>query len=124
MDVISKVASKGDSLSKNPTVELDDLYDELLRGKVYECSLRDPEERFVLDGLQSGDCIYIDPRPAILETLIHELIHRRKPRLSERTVTRLAKLIVGGMDEQTKQVWWRRYQKIKRRGRPVDVSND
>lgn len=109
-------------MSKGPRVELDDLYDELMRGKIYECSLRDPEERFVLDGLQVGDSIYVDPRPCILETLIHELIHRRKPRLSEKTVTRLAKQLVAEMDEATKIIWWKRYQKVKKKAKPVDLE--
>lgn len=100
---------------------LDDLFDELNRGRVYECSLRDPTQTVVLDGLQDGECVYIDPRPAVLETLLHELLHRRKPRLSERTVTQSARQLVGHMDEVTKQRWWRRYQRVKKKGRPVDV---
>lgn len=99
---------------------LDDLLDELNRGKVYECSLRDP--RFHLDGLQLGDCVYIDPRSAILETLIHELIHRRHPRLGERTVTRAARKLLASMDEPTKIAWWRRYNRLKRKGRPVETE--
>jgi hypothetical protein len=99
---------------------LDDLDDEIRRGKVYECSLRDP--KWHLDGFQSGDAIYIDPRPAILESVIHELIHRRKPRLGERTVTRLARRLVAQMDEATKNRWWRTYQRTKRKSRPVEVE--
>lgn len=68
------------------TPDLDDLYDELQRGKVYECSLRDP--KWHLDGLSEGKCVYIDPRPAILETLVHELLHRLKPTWSEMAVRR------------------------------------
>lgn|SRR3990167_1730909 len=109
-------------MAKGPKVSLDDLYDELLRGKIYECSLRDPEEKFILDGMLAGDLIYIDPRPAILETLLHELIHRLKPRLSERTVTRLAKQLVAGMDETAKVTWWKRYNRMKRKGKPVELD--
>jgi hypothetical protein len=101
-------------------VNLDDLYDELERGRVWECSLT--SEKWQLDGLQDGQNIYVDPRPAILETLIHELLHRAKPRLSERTVTRTARSLVVRMDEPTKARWWRAYGRIKRRGRPVHVD--
>ena len=100
---------------------LDDLWDELGRGRVYECSLRDP--KWHLDGLQDGENIYIDPRPAILETLVHELLHRRKPRWGERAVTKQARRIVFGMDETTKRRWWRAYAKVKRRGPAVDVED-
>lgn len=99
---------------------LDDLWDELQRGRVIECSLRD--SRWHLDGLQDGELIYVDPRPAVLETVIHELLHRRKPRLGERAVTRQARKMIAGMDESTKAKWWRAYSRIKRKGRPVEVE--
>lgn len=100
---------------------LDDLEDELRRGRIYECSLRDA--RWHLDGLQSGDNIYIDPRSAVLETVIHELIHRRKPRWGERRVEREARRLMASMDEATKAKWWRQYNRTKRKGRPVDVED-
>ena len=102
--------------------DLDDLYDELQRGQIYECVLRDPSWR--LDGLQHGEAIYIDPRPAILETLVHELLHRRKPRWSERRVTMEARRILSKMSEPEIAQWWKRYNTIKRKGRPVDVEDE
>ena len=101
---------------------LDDLRDELDRGRVWECSLRDPHWR--LDGLQDGENIYIDPRPAILETLCHELLHRMKPRWSERRVTREARRLLSQMGETEIATWWRRYQRIKRKGRPVETADE
>lgn len=101
-------------------VRLEELAAELERGRVFEVSLRDKD--WHLDGLQSGESIYIDPRPAVLETVLHELIHRRYRRLSERTVTREARRLLARMDETTKRRWWRAYQQTKRKGRPVDVS--
>jgi len=103
-------------------VTLDDLMDEMRRGRVWECSLN--SERFQVDGLQDGQNIYIDPRPAILETLCHELLHRARPRLGERTVTRTARALVLRMDEPTKARWWRAYVRTKRRRRPVNVDAD
>jgi hypothetical protein len=99
---------------------LDELEDELRRGRVYECSLRD--EKRQLDGLQDGENIYIDPRPAIIETLLHELLHRRRPRLGERTVTITARNLAVNMDEQTKARWWKAYSRVKRRRRPLEVN--
>jgi hypothetical protein len=101
--------------------DLDDLMDELQRGKVYECSLRDP--KFRLDGLQHGEEIYIDPRPAILETLCHELLHRRHPRLGERAVTKEARRLLSTMGDADIARWWRAYSRIKKRGVPVDVED-
>jgi hypothetical protein len=100
---------------------LDDLADELKRGRIYECSLRSSQP-WQIDGIQDGENICIDPRPAILETLLHELLHRRKPRLSERAVTITARNLAVRMDEQTKARWWRAYGRIKRKGKAVDVE--
>lgn len=107
---------------KNGTIALDDLWDELKRGRVYECSLRDTQ--FHLDGLQDGENVYIDPRCSVLETVVHELLHRRKPRLGERTVTKEAKRLISRMDEPTKAKWWRAYNRIKRKGRPVELDRE
>jgi len=108
--------------------DLEDLYDELLRGKIYECSLRGFKAegfRFVqVDGLSAGQNIYIDPRPAILETLFHELLHRRKPRWTERAVSIAARNLVVQMDDATKAKWWRAYQRIKRKGVPVEPHDE
>ena len=103
-----------------PPIDLDDLKDEMARGRIYECSLRDP--RWHLDGFQEGDNVYIDPRPAVLETVLHELIHRRKPRWGERKVERTARQLVAIMSESQKAQWWRAYQKVKRKGRPLEIE--
>jgi hypothetical protein len=102
------------------SASLDDLLDELARGRIFECSLRDPN--WHLDGLQLGENIYIDPRPAVLETVIHELLHRRFQRWGERKVTRTARKLVAGMTESQKAHWWRAYAKVKRKGRPVSTD--
>lgn len=100
---------------------LDELWDELHRGRLYECSLRDPV--WHLDGFRDGECVYIDPRPAVLETLIHELLHRRCPRWGERRVTREARVFIGRMSEQEKITWWKAYNQLKRKGRPLAVDS-
>jgi hypothetical protein len=105
-----------------PSVPLSDLLEELERSRVYQCSLRSPIEQ--LHGFVEADShiIYIDPRLAILDTLIHELLHRRKPKWGERRVERETRRLVGRMDDATKARWWRAYNRIKRQRRPVDVE--
>ena len=107
---------------RKPQVKLDDIFDEMQRGCIYECSLRDSTKKFQLDGLQAGKYVYIDPRPAILETVIHELLHRLRPKLSERTVSITARNFAVQMDEATKTRWWRSYNRIKKKGRPIDAG--
>jgi hypothetical protein len=99
---------------------LGDLYQEMQRGRIWECSLRDT--RWHLDGLCEGENIYIDPRYAVLESLVHELLHRLRPRMSERAVTSKARQLTSSMDEATKIRWWRAYRKIRKSGRPVQVD--
>jgi len=101
-------------------IELDDVWDELQRGRIYECSLRDP--RWHLDGFKDGESIYIDPRPAILESVLHELLHRRKPRWGERRVTIEARRLLATMREGDLARWWRGYNRIKRKGKPVEID--
>jgi hypothetical protein len=107
-------------MSTQPGVLVEELYAELERGRIYEATLRDPQ--FHLDGLSDGENIYIDPRPAILETLVHELLHRRYRRWGERRVTVEARRVIGKMDEQTMRRWWASYRRLAKKGRPVDVE--
>jgi len=101
-------------------MNLSELWEELQLGRVYECSLR--SKTWSMDGLQEGDSIYIDPRPAIIESLLHELLHRRYRRMSERAVNQNAKKLLNSMDEATKAKWWRAYNKLKKKSVPVDVD--
>jgi len=95
------------------TVSLDDLFAELKKGRIYECALRDTEQKHQVQGLQSGKDIWIDPRCAVLEIVVHEVLHRVKPSWKESTVTMRARNFVVDMDEQTKSTWWRAYNRIK-----------
>jgi len=110
------------------TPDLDDLWDELSRGKVYETSIRTTLVRngrpVQFDGLLDGQVVYIDPRPAILETLLHELLHRRKPRWGERAVTAHARRMALHMDDATKKRWWAAYRRIKRVIPVVETEDD
>ncbi len=58
--------------------------------------------------------------PAILETLLHELLHRRHPRWGERRVAKTARLLVGHMDEALKRKWWLAYRRVKKQRAPLD----
>ena len=101
---------------------LDELWDELQRGRIWECSLR--SDTFQMLGLQMGPNVYIDPRTCILEVVLHELLHRLKPRWGERKVEREANLLMRDMSEADKRKWWVAYKKIRRIGKPVDVEED
>ena len=101
---------------------LADVWDELQRGRVYECSLSD--KRWHLDGLKDGQDVFIDVRPSILETLLHELLHRLKPRWGERRVTLEARHLLSHMSESQMRSWWTAYRRIRKRRGPVQITDD
>ena len=94
-------------------VTLRELMTELRKGNIYECALRDTEKKHQVHGLQIDDEIWIDPRCAVLEIVVHEILHRLKPTWREQTVMIHARNLVVEMDEKTKSTWWRAYNKIK-----------
>ena len=99
---------------------LEELAEELRRGRIVEARLHDPD--YHLDGLCDHDrqLIVVDPVPATVSTLLHELIHRRFPSWSEGRVRREEARLMGSMDRATLARWWQRYQRARRRRkRPV-----
>jgi hypothetical protein len=105
-------------------VTFEDLFDELVaelkKGKVYERSLRS-NGKWQYHGMADGDAVHIDPRPAVLDTVFHELLHNMYPRWGEDRVERTAARLIRSMDEAAKVKWWRAYNRIKRKARPLDV---
>lgn len=99
---------------------LEELAEELRRGRIVEARLHDAD--YHLDGLCDHDrqVIVVDPIPATVSTLLHELIHRRFPSWSERRVQREERRLIAYMDRAELAMWWRRYSRAKRvRRRPV-----
>lgn len=99
---------------------LEDLAEELRRGRIVEARLDDPD--YHLHGLCDHDrqVIVVDPVPATVATLLHELIHRRFPSWSEGRVKREEQRLIAWMDRGELARWWRRYARAKRvRRRPV-----
>lgn len=93
---------------------LQDVRDEFARGAITEADLR--HETIFLDGYcdYGSKRVYVDPRPAVVETLIHELIHRRWPRWGEKRVHDEARRLLRLMTDAERAQWYRQYQEIKR----------
>lgn len=106
-------------------VTLAQLRDEFNRGAIREADLRNPFEH--IDGLCDfgSKRVYVNPRPAIVETLLHELIHRRYPAWSERRVDRAAKGLFARMTTRQVNSWYRRYQdSVTRHKQPKRVEDE
>ncbi len=103
---------------------LADMQQELEKGRITEGDLRDPH--FHLDGYFDGGSqrVYVNPRPSVVETVIHELIHRRWPTWSEARVDKEAKRLVATMSPKQVATFYTRYQTLARkRKRPKTVED-
>ena len=103
-------------------VELrDTLRAELHKGNIHEADLRDP--KWHLDGLCDGTKVYVNPAPAVVETLLHELLHRAKPRWGERRVLKESRRLLNYLTEREVRAWYRKFQVLAiRRKRPVKAD--
>jgi hypothetical protein len=97
---------------KHATIE--EVRDEFARGNITETELR--HETQILDGLceYNSQRVFVNPMTAIVETLVHELIHRRWPRWGERRVHAEARRLVCRMTDAERAKWYRDYQAQKR----------
>lgn len=98
---------------------LDDLADEMTKGRIYEATLLDPTHH--LEGLcdHGSGAITVDPKVSIISTLLHELIHRRHPEWSESRVRRAETKVMSQLSQHDVGVWYRRYRRAVRKRRPV-----
>ena len=96
-----------------PEDTLAELWAELGKGGVTEAHITAPDMH--VDGLcVFPHQVYVNPAPNIVLTLLHELMHRRHPRWSERRVDRESKALLGHMSDKDVKRWYRAYQKAKR----------
>ncbi len=97
---------------------------ELARGRVFQAEIQSDGE--LVEGLYepSSGNVYVDPAPNVVDTLLHELLHRRYPRWGERRVSDTARRLVTAMSDQERRWWYRAYRKTaKRMTRPVMVDS-
>ena len=106
----------------SPADTLAELWSELDRGRIIEATIRASDAH--VDGLCIfPDAIYVNPAPAIVLTLLHELMHRRYPAWSERRVDRESRRMMGHLTHADLQRWYRAYQRAMRtRKRPIKAD--
>lgn len=74
-------------------------------------------------GLCEGRTVYINPTPSIVDSVLHELLHRCHPRMSERRVAQLATCIMVRMSRGELRKWAKQYKAVaKKRRKPFDVD--
>lgn len=95
---------------------------EFANGKVYQAEIHSDGE--LVEGLfqPSTGAVYVDPAPNVVDTLLHELLHRRYPRWGERRVSDTARRLVTAMSDDERRWWYRAYRRVAKRRRPVKVE--
>jgi hypothetical protein len=101
---------------------LDAITEEFANGRIYEATLITDDGAHLM-GLcdHAKGAITIDPKVAIVSTLLHELIHRRYPEWSELKVRRAEVRALRHLSQKDLQTWYRRYRRAVRKRRPVDA---
>lgn len=97
------------------------LSEEFAKGRIYEATLITDDAH--LEGMCDTDTgvITLDPKVTIVSALLHELIHRRYPRWSERRVRKAEIEAMGQLTQKDVQTWYRRYKRAVKKRRPVDA---
>lgn len=95
---------------------------ELAKGLIFEASIIGGKDH--VEGLcnfVSGE-ITVNPAASVVDTLIHELLHRRFPGWSEKTVREETWRIIRRMSHADVGMWYRRYKRlVKRKNKPVTL---
>ena len=96
-----------------PDELLAELEQELNRVRIVEAPIAKDGYSHI-EGLQESNTIWVNPRIAIVEVVLHELLHARFPKWSERRVNREGRRLLTALDDAGITKWHRRYQKAKR----------
>ena len=88
---------------------------EFSNGKVFQAEISSDGE--LVEGLYepATGAVYIDPVPNLVDTLLHELLHRRYPRWGEARVSRTAHQLVSAMADEERRQWYRAYRRVAKK---------
>jgi hypothetical protein len=98
--------------------------EEMAKGRIYERPIVGSKSH--IEGLcnwESGE-ISVNPAPSVVDTLIHEVFHRRFPRWSENRVRHETWRVMKKMTPDDVQALHREYKRIvKRQRKAVSLRN-
>lgn len=98
--------------------------EEMGKGQIFEAPIVGSKDH--VEGLcnwESGD-ITVNPAPSVVDTLIHELLHRRFPKWSEERVRMETWRVIRTLSARDVQDLHAKYKRIaKRRRKPVRLRH-
>lgn len=101
-----------------------EVWSDLREGRdIFESYLEDEAHKDRIYGLSESGKVYVNHAPHILDTLVHELLHRRYVRWGEKRVLQTASRIVASMSDAEIRQWYRRYRQVAKRTRTVRVED-
>lgn len=118
--------TRGDPLMPRLKVSylIAEITEEMGKGQIFEAPIVGSKDH--VEGLcnwESGD-ITVNPAPSVVDTLIHELLHRRFPKWSEERVRVETWRIIRTLSAADVQALHNKYKRIaKRRRKPVRLRN-
>lgn len=86
---------------------------ELGSGRITEAFLPSEKHHYV-EGMIEGGHITVNPAPSVVDSAIHEILHRLHPSWSESYVRRTTTLIMRRMTDEEIAAFYAEYQKRKR----------
>lgn len=95
---------------------------EFKKGKIFEARIDSDGD--MVEGLYepSSGAVYVDQTPNTVDTLLHELLHRRYPRWGERRVSDTAHRLVTAMSSEERRAWYRAFKRKAAKCRPIRVE--
>lgn len=101
---------------------LSTIYDELGKGKIEERFIREKPRRWHMHGYFDGETCVINPASATLDTLVHELFHRRFPKWSEAYVRARTTELLAHMTPDEQQKLFDAYCKQRKQKRTLTID--
>lgn len=99
--------------------------EELGKGLIFEAPIVGSKDH--IEGLCNWETqeVTVNPSVSVVDTLVHELLHRRFPRWSEDRVRMETWRVMKQFTPADVQVWYRKYKRMAKRKRgPVRLLKD
>lgn len=98
--------------------------DELTKGLIFEAPIVSTTNSEHIEGLCSWETskITVNPSVSVVDTLIHELLHRRYPKWSEERVRVHTWRLMRSLTPHDVQAWYRTYKRLAKKKRIVTTN--
>ncbi len=96
---------------------------ELGSGRITEAYLPSDKHHFV-EGIITGQHITVNPAPSVVDSAIHEILHRLHPDWNENYIRRTVTFIMRRMTDEEVQAFYQEFQKrAKKRRTPLKIED-